>query len=58
VPGSVIEVPVGMYVGDLVIDWLLCFVGIGCLQLVGLGVGSVVRIRVDDVMIEHFDIDG
>lgn len=57
-PGSVIEVPAGTYVGDLVIDRPLRLVGIGRPQLVGSGAGSVVRIRADDVTIEHFDIDG
>lgn len=55
---SVIEVPPGVYHGDLVIDRSLRLVGRGRPRLVGSGAGSVVRVRADDVTIEGFDIDG
>jgi nitrous oxidase accessory protein len=57
-PGAVIDVPPGLYQGDLVIDRPLRLVGRGRPRLVGSGAGSVVRVRADDVTIEGFDIDG
>jgi nitrous oxidase accessory protein len=57
-PGAVIDVPPGIYQGDLVIDRPVRLVGRGRPRLVGSGAGSVVRVRADDVAIEGFDIDG
>jgi nitrous oxidase accessory protein len=56
--GGVVDVPPGVYDGDVVIDRPVRLVGRGRPRLVGSGAGSVVRIRADDVLIEGFDIDG
>ncbi|MGE5837443.1 MAG: nitrous oxide reductase family maturation protein NosD [Acidobacteriota bacterium] len=57
-PGAVIDVPPGVYQGDLIVDRAVRLVGHGRPRLVGSGAGSVIRIRADDVVIEGFDIDG
>jgi nitrous oxidase accessory protein len=57
-PGATIEVPPGVYAGDLQIDRPLTLVGRGRPLLVGSGAGSVIRVRGDDVVIEGFDVDG
>ena len=57
-PGAVIDVPPGVYHGDLVVDRPVRLVGHGRPRLVGSGAGSVVRVRADDVTIDGFDIDG
>jgi nitrous oxidase accessory protein len=57
-PGSVIDVPAGTYVGDLVIDRPVRLVGHGRPLLVGSGKGSVVRVIAPDVHIEGIDVDG
>jgi nitrous oxidase accessory protein len=57
-PSAVIDVPAGVYPGDLLIDRPVRLVGRGRPRLVGSGAGSVIRIRADDVVIEGFDIDG
>jgi nitrous oxidase accessory protein len=57
-PGATVLVPPGRYVGDLVIDRPLHLVGQGRPLLVASGVGSVVRVRADDVTVEGFEIDG
>lgn len=56
--GARVEVPPGVYVGDLVIDKPLTLAGVGRPRLIGSGTGSVVRVRADDVTIDGFDIDG
>jgi len=56
--GATIEVPPGVYEGDLLIDRPVRLVGLGRPRLVGSGRGSVVRVRADDVTIEGFDVDG
>jgi nitrous oxidase accessory protein len=57
-PGDTVEVPPGIYEGDLLIDRPLKLVGRSRPRLLGSGKGSVVRIRADDVTLEGFDIDG
>jgi nitrous oxidase accessory protein len=56
--GGVLDVPAGVYHGDLVLDRPMQLIGRGRPRLVGSGAGSVVRVRADDVTIEGFDIDG
>jgi nitrous oxidase accessory protein len=56
--GDTVEVPPGVYEGDLFIDKPLRLIGRGRPTLRGSGFGSVVLIRADDVTIEGFDIDG
>src|SRR5512138_1718798 len=56
--GGVVEVGPGVYVGDVVLDRPVRFVGRGRPRLVGAGDGSVVRVRADDVTVEGFEIDG
>ena len=57
-PGARIEVPPGVYEGDLVLDRPVRLVGVGRPMLRGSGRGSVVRVRADGVLVEGFDIDG
>jgi nitrous oxidase accessory protein len=57
-PGARIEVPPGVYAGDLHVDRTVHLVGIGRPRLVGSGKGSVVRIRAPGVVLEGFDLDG
>ena len=57
-PGAVIDVPPGVYTGDLIVDRPVRLVGHGRARLVGSGAGSVVRVRADDVTIEGLEIDG
>ncbi|MEO8011652.1 MAG: nitrous oxide reductase family maturation protein NosD, partial [Dokdonella sp.] len=57
-PGERVEVGPGTYKGDLYIDIAVRLVGTGRPQLLGSGMGSVVRIRANGATIEGFDIDG
>jgi nitrous oxidase accessory protein len=57
-PGSTVEVPPGVYKGDLVLDRPLRLVGRGRPLLLGSGTGSVVRIRAAGVTVQGFDVDG
>ena len=57
-PGETVVVLPGTYAGDLVLDRPVHLVGVGRPRLVGSGVGSVVRVRADGVILEGFDIDG
>jgi len=57
-PGDRIEVPDGVYDGDLLVDRALTLIGNGRVTLRGSGHGSVVRIRAGGVTIEGFVIDG
>lgn len=57
-PGDRIDVLAGTYTGDLFIHTSIQLVGHGRPRLVGSGLGSVIRVRADDVLIEGFDIDG
>jgi len=56
--GDRIDVQAGTYTGDLFIHRSIRLVGHGRPRLIGSGLGSVVRVRADDVLIEGFDIDG
>jgi nitrous oxidase accessory protein len=57
-PGDRIEVPPGIYHGDLIIDRAITLAGISRPTLRGSGHGSVVRIRAAGVTIDGFDVDG
>jgi len=57
-PGDRIEVPDGVYDGDLLVDRTLTLIGNGRVTLRGSGHGSVVRIRAGGVTIEGLVIDG
>lgn len=57
-PGDRIDVGPGTYTGDLFIHTSIHLVGHGRPRLVGSGLGSVIRVRADDVLIEGVDIDG
>ena len=57
-PGETVTVAAGDYVGDLIIDRPLRFVGRDRPRILGSGTGSVIRIRAADVTVEGFDIDG
>lgn len=57
-PGARIEIPAGVYDGDLYLHQPITLVGIGRPSLRGSGHGSVVRVRAPQVTIEGFDIDG
>jgi len=56
--GGTVEIPAGTYTGDLEILRPISLVGRGRPLLVGSGVGSVIRVRADDVVIDGFDVDG
>jgi nitrous oxidase accessory protein len=56
--GARIEVPAGVYDGDLYLDKPIALVGRGRPVLRGSGHGSVVRVRAPHVTVEGFDIDG
>jgi nitrous oxidase accessory protein len=56
--GATVEVAAGTYTGDLEIDRPITLIGHGRPLLVGSGVGSVIRVRADDVVIDGFDVDG
>jgi nitrous oxidase accessory protein len=56
--GGTLDVPPGIYDGDIIVDKPLRLVGIGRPLLRGSGTGSVVRVRADDVTLDGFDIDG
>src|SRR5512138_3934681 len=55
-PGARIEVPPGVYDGDLVLDRPVHLVGVGRPVLRGSGRGSVVRVRAAGVTVEGLDI--
>jgi nitrous oxidase accessory protein len=57
-PGARVEVPPGVYDGDLVLDRPVHLVGVGRPTLRGSGRGSVVRVRADGVTVEGLDVDG
>lgn len=57
-PGDRIDVQAGTYTGDLFIHRSIRLVGHGRPRLIGSGLGSVIRVRADDVLVEGFDIDG
>ena len=57
-PGERLEVPPGVYAGDLQLERAIHLAGVGRPRLVGSGKGSVVRIRAPGVVVEGFDIDG
>lgn len=57
-PGSVIVVPAGVYVGEIVIDRPLSLVGEGLPTLQGRGKGKVVHIKADQVTLRGFRIVG
>jgi nitrous oxidase accessory protein len=57
-PGATIEVPAGVYDGDLLVDKPIRLIGRGRPLLRGSGTGSVIRVRADGAAIEGFDIDG
>lgn len=57
-PGDRIEIPQGVYDGDLFIDRSLSLIATGDVTLRGSGHGSVVRIRAAGVTMEGFTIDG
>jgi nitrous oxidase accessory protein len=57
-PGATVDVPPGVYDGDLYIDKPLSLVGRGRPLLRGSGRGSVVLIRAANVVIDGLDIDG
>ncbi len=57
-PGATVEVPAGLYRGDLVLDRPVTLVGRGRPLLLGSGEGSVVRVRAAGVTVQGFDIDG
>jgi nitrous oxidase accessory protein len=57
-PGAVIDIPPGVYEGDLIVDRPVRLIGHGRPRLVGSGAGSVIRVRADDVVIQGIDVDG
>lgn len=57
-PGATLDVPPGIYEGDLYLDKPVTLVGRGRPVLRGSGHGSVVRVRAHDVTLSGFDIDG
>ena len=56
--GSIVEIPPGRYVGDVIVDRPMHLVGRQRPLLVGSGAGSVIRVRASKVTVEGFDIDG
>jgi len=56
--GSIVEIPPGRYIGDLIVDRPMHLVGLKRPLLVGSTAGSVIRIRASQVIVEGFDIDG
>lgn len=56
--GARIEVPAGIWDGDLYLDRPITLVGVGRPLLRGSGHGSVVRVRAAGVTLEGLDIDG
>ena len=57
-PGDRIEIPSGVYGGDLIIDRAITLIGRNRPLLRGSGHGSVIRIRAAGVTVDGFDIDG